>query len=137
MSAAPRLRSAALNLALAAGAVAVSLLLAEGAARLVARSAGGGKEQLERNRYTEYDPVLGWRKKPGAQVAYHRREYDAEYRVNSPGLRGPERAYEKTPGVPPVLALGDSFVEAFTADEASTLTTRLEAQLAGRDAPAA
>ena len=132
MSAAPRLRSAALNLALAAGAVAVSLLLAEGAARLMARSAGGGKEQLERNRYTEYDPVLGWRKKPGAQVMYHRREYDVEYRVNRRGLRGPERAYPKTPGAPRVLALGDSFVEAFMADEARTVTSRLESHLGGR-----
>ena len=132
MFAAPRLRSAALNLALAAGAVAVSLLLAEGAARLMARSASGGKEQLERNRYTEYDPVLGWRKKPGAQVVYHRREYDVEYRVNSRGLRGPERAYQKTPGAPRVLALGDSFVEAFMADEARTVTSRLESHLGGR-----
>ena len=28
------------------------------------------KEQRERNRYTEYDPVLGWRKTPGAAVVY-------------------------------------------------------------------
>jgi lysophospholipase L1-like esterase len=128
----PRLRSAALNLALAAGAVAVCLLLAEGAARLMARSARGGKEQLERSRYTEYDPVLGWRKTPGAQVVYDRREYHVEYRVNSRGLRGPERAYAKTPGVPRVLALGDSFVEAFMADDPSTITSRLEAHLGGR-----
>lgn len=128
----PRLRSAALNLALAAGAVALSLLLAEGAARLMARSARGGKEQLERNRYTEYDPVLGWRKKPGAQVVYDRREYHVEYRVNSRGLRGPERAYQKTPGAPRVLALGDSFVEAFMADDPRTVTSRLESHLGGR-----
>ena len=31
-------------------------------------------------------------------MVYHRREYHVEYRVNSRGLRGPERAYEKTPG---------------------------------------
>jgi hypothetical protein len=128
----PRLRSAALNLALAAGAVALGLLLAEGAARVMARSARGGKEQLERNRYTEYDPVLGWRKKPGAPVVYDRREYHVEYRVNSRGLRGPERAYRKTPGTPRVLALGDSFVEAFMADNASTVTSRLESHLGGR-----
>lgn len=128
----PRLRSAALNLALAAAAVAVGLLIGEGIARLMARSARGGKEQLERNRYTEHDPVLGWRKTPGAQVAYDRREYHVEYRVNSRGLRGPERAYEKTAGVARVLALGDSFVEAFMADDARMVTSRLEAHLGGR-----
>ncbi len=101
-----RLRPAAQNLALAAAALAVTLLLAEVAARLLAGKAGGGKEQLERNRYTEHDPVLGWRKTPGARVVYDRREYHVEYRVNSRGLRGPERAYERTAGVPRVLALG-------------------------------
>ena len=128
----PRLRLAALNLALAAAAIVFVLLAAEGVARLLARSGRGGKEQLERNRYTEYDPVLGWRKRPGAQVAYDRREYQVEYRVNSRGLRGPERAYEKTLGVPRVLALGDSFIEAFMADDSRTVTSRLEARLGER-----
>ena len=125
-----RRRTLALDLALAAAAAAVTLLLAEGAARLIARSEAGGKEQLERNRYTEHDPVLGWRKTPGAAVAYDRREYHVEYRVNGRGLRGPERGYEKT--APRVLALGDSFVEAFMADDASTVTSRLESRLRGR-----
>ena len=128
----PRLRSAALNLSLAAAAAAVSLLVAEGAARLIALSEKGGKEQLERNRYTEYDPLLGWRKTPGAQVVYDRREYHVEYRVNRRGLRGPERAYERTPGAARVLALGDSFVEAFMADDPRTVTSRLESHLGGR-----
>jgi hypothetical protein len=127
-----RLRSAAQNLALAAAAVAIVLVAAEGAARLVAASARGGKEQLERNRYTEPDPVLGWRKTPGAQVVYDRREYHVEYRVNGRGLRGPERAYEKTPGAPRILALGDSFVEAFMADDPRTVTSRLESHLGAR-----
>ena len=128
----PRLPPAALNLALAAAAVAVTLLAFEGAARFMARRAGKGKEQLERNRYTEHDPVLGWRKTPGARVLYDRREYRVEYRVNSRGLRGPERAYERTPGLPRVLALGDSFVEAFMADDARTVTARMEARLGDR-----
>jgi hypothetical protein len=128
----PRWRSGAQNLALAAGALAVALLLAEAAARLLARSAPRGKEQLERNQYTEYDPVLGWRKTPGARVVYDRREYHVEYRVNSRGLRGPERAYARTPGAARVLALGDSFVEAFMADDARTATSRLESRLAAR-----
>ena len=69
--------------------------------------------------------MLGWRKTPGAEVAYERREYSVRYRVNSRGLRGPERGYEKPAGTPRVLALGDSFVEAFMADDAGTVTSRL------------
>lgn len=127
-----RPRAAVLNLALAAAATAVAFLLAEGAARLLAGSERGGKEQLERNRYTEHDPALGWRKTPGAAVVYDRREYHVEYRVNSRGLRGPERGYERTPGAARVLALGDSFVEAFMADDASTVTSRLEFHVGSR-----
>lgn len=128
-----RLRSAVLNLGLAAGTIALFLLLAEGVLRILARTArGGGKEQLERNRYTEHDPVLGWRKTPGADVVYDRREYQVRYRVNRRGLRGPERGYEKPAGTPRVLALGDSFVEAFMADDAGTVTSRLESHLRAR-----
>ena len=42
----------------------------------------GGKEQLERNRYTEPDPLLGWRKRPGAWAVYDRRDFQTRYRVN-------------------------------------------------------
>jgi hypothetical protein len=128
----PRLRALAANLLLAAASVAVVLALAEVALRALSRSAKGGKEQRERSRYTEYDPVLGWRKTPGAAVVYDRRDYHAEFRLNAHGLRGPDRPYEKTPGTPRVLALGDSFVEAFMVDDAHTVTSRLEAHLAER-----
>ena len=67
-----RLRAAAANVALAAASVMAVLLFAEVALRVLAGSAAGGKEQRERNRYTEYDPVLGWRKTPGARVVYDR-----------------------------------------------------------------
>ena len=126
------MRSAAANLALAAVSAALVLGAAEVALRVLARSARGGKEQRERNRYTEYDPVLGWRKTPGASVAYDRREYHVEFRVNSRGLRGPERGYDKPAGVARVLALGDSFVEAFMVDEPQTVTARLEKDLGAR-----
>ena len=128
----PRLRSAALNLALSAASIGLVLVSAEVALRVLAGRARGGKEQLERNRYTEYDPVLGWRKTPGARVVYDRREYHVEYRVNRHGLRGPDRPYEKPPGMARVLALGDSFVEAFMVDDAHTITARLEAHLGAR-----
>lgn len=127
-----RLRSIAANLALAAFSTLLILLAAELILRVLSRTTRGGKEQRERNRYTEYDPVLGWRKTPGAAVVYDRREYHVEYRVNRQGLRGPDRPYEKPPGVARVLALGDSFVEAFMVEDAQTVTARTEASLAAR-----
>jgi hypothetical protein len=127
-----RLGAAAAHLALAAFGTLLALLLAEVALRLLAPSGKGGKEQRERSRYTEHDPVLGWRKTPGAAVVYDRRDYHSEFRINSRGLRGPERPYEKPPGVPRVLALGDSFVEAFMVGDAQTVTSRLEKALAAR-----
>ncbi len=108
------------------------LIAGEVALRVLSRSTPGGKEQRERNRYTEYDPVLGWRKTPGAAAVYDRREYHVEYRVNARGLRGEDHPYEKPAGVARVLALGDSFVEAFMAEESRTVTSRLETRL--RDA---
>ena len=78
----PRLRALAANLALAAVSTLLVLAAAEVVLRVRARQTKGGKEQRERNRYTEYDPVLGWRKTPGAAVVYDRREYHVEYRVN-------------------------------------------------------
>jgi hypothetical protein len=127
-----RLRSAALNLGLSVFSLGLALLAAELSLRFLARSPRGGKEQLERSRYTEYDPVLGWRKTPGARVVYDRREYHTEFRLNRRGLRGPERAYEKPAGMARVLALGDSFVEAFMVDDRHTVTARLEASLGQR-----
>ncbi|HEU0090827.1 MAG TPA: SGNH/GDSL hydrolase family protein, partial [Vicinamibacteria bacterium] len=128
----PRLRAMAANLALAVFSIALVLGTAEVVLRVLARQTRGGKEQRERNRYTEYDPVLGWRKTPGAAVVYDRREYHVEFRVNGQGLRGPDRPYTKPPGVARVLALGDSFVEAFMVEDAQTVTARLEADLAAR-----
>ena len=127
-----RLRALAANLALAAFSIALVVGAAEVVLRVLARQTKGGKEQRERNRYTEYDPVLGWRKTPGAAVVYDRREYHVEYRVNAQGLRGPDRPYAKPAGVARVLALGDSFVEAFMVEDAQTVTARLEAGLGAR-----
>ena len=107
-------------------------LAAEGLLRIIAASQSGGKGQVERDSYTEYDPVLGWRKRPGARVTYVRRDYRAGYTVNAQGLRGPERPYSKPPGTVRVLALGDSFVEAFMVSEEETVTARLEIQLRRR-----
>jgi lysophospholipase L1-like esterase len=108
----------------------LTLLLLEGAVRFLRRAEGGGKEEAEIGRYHEYDPILGWSKKPGARVVYRRREYTVEVAINRLGLRDPERGYETPPGTTRVLALGDSFIEGYTVPLARTVTQVLESSLA-------
>ncbi len=127
-----RLRSWAGNILLLVFGAVLPLLAAEGALRYLARNQPGGKEQVERNSYTEYDPVLGWRKKPRARVTYVRRDYRSDFLINEQGLRGPLRPYAKPPGAARVLALGDSFVEAFMVRDDETVTAELEDQLRRR-----
>ena len=113
-----------------------TLLVLEGLARLLRARRGGGKEAGEARLYNEYDPLLGWRKKPGARVTYRRREYTVEVAVNSRGLRDPERGYEAPPGTLRVLALGDSFLEGYTVPLEQTVTQVLERELLARRCPA-
>jgi lysophospholipase L1-like esterase len=108
------------------------LLAAELVLRVLDRNPAGGKEQRERNRYTGHDPELGWRKTPGARVAYTRPDYRSEFVINAQGLRGPLRPYAKPPGTLRVLALGDSFTEAFMLNDEETMTSQLERQLRSR-----
>lgn len=73
-----------------------------------------------------HHPLLGWEKPPGATARVRGAEFDVELRINSHGLRGPERDYEKPPGVRRVLLLGDSFTEGYTVDEAKSARAELE-----------
>jgi len=125
----PRLRALAGNLLLALVSTALALLALEGLARLELSHRGGGKEEHETAAYMESDPVLGWRKRPGARVTYARREYHVEVAINALGQRDPERSYLKPPHVFRVLALGDSFIEGYSVPLEATLTQRLEAHL--------
>jgi hypothetical protein len=124
-----RWRRIGANLALLAGSAGLVLLILEGAARLYYDRASAGKERNERTAYTEHDPHLGWRKRPGASVTYDRREYRVEVRINSLGERDIERHLEKPPGTFRVLALGDSFVEAYSVALEDSVTRRLEKDL--------
>lgn len=112
-----------------AGAVVVVLAGLESALRIQrwwrARGAGVAETAL----YTEFDPLLGWRKRPGARATYRRDEYTTEVAINAHGLRDPERPYAAPPGTRRVLALGDSFVEGYTVPLEQTVTQVLERQL--------
>ncbi len=52
--------------------------------------------------------------------------------INAHGLRGPDRPYEKPPGVRRVLLLGDSITEGYSVEEPYTLRSVLEALLNSR-----
>src|SRR5688572_3037601 len=94
--------------------VAVTLAVLEGTARLLLPADVQGKEAGTIALYTEHDPLLGWRKKPGAKAVFNRREYTVEVAINSLGLRDVERPYAAPASTFRVLALGDSFVEAYS-----------------------
>jgi GDSL-like lipase/acylhydrolase family protein len=101
----------------------------EAAARVARRFRAAGYEANEVARYTEYDPLLGWHKRPHSSVTYHRREYSVEVAINHLGLRDRERDYAAPAGVCRILALGDSFVEGYTVPLAQTVGQVLEASL--------
>jgi lysophospholipase L1-like esterase len=128
-----RLRGLAQNALLALLSTAVCLLLVEGAARVARHFQRGGKEQRTRVLYTEYDPLLGWKKTPGARARYERREFQTDVVINSLGLRDRERTLTPAPGTFRLLALGDSYIEAFQVAEDEMVTQRLERSLSGRD----
>lgn len=66
--------------------------------------------------FTEYDPLLGWRKIPNFHGTHVQEEYTIVERFNSKGLRGPEYPYEKPAGEYRILVLGDSFAEGYTVE---------------------
>jgi hypothetical protein len=107
----------------------LTLALLEAAARYARthRAAGGGP--AETALYTEFDPLLGWRKRGGAHVAYKTSEYEVDVNINRRGLRDPERDYAAPAGAFRVLALGDSYVEGYTVPLRETVTQVLEARL--------
>lgn len=124
-----KLRHTLGNLLLAAGAAAFTLLLLEGALRVLGLGAATEQATL----LTRYDSVLGWSKTPGASATNVTSEYRATERINAHGLRGPERSLGKTPGTRRVLLLGDSFLEGYTVEEEALLSTVLEERLAAAD----
>lgn len=82
--------------------------------------------------YSEYDPDLGWRKRPGVAIEFARPEYRVPFETNSLGLRDRERSYQAAAGYERILALGDSFVEGYTVALENTVTQRLERDLGER-----
>lgn len=123
------------NVLLAAAVTVAALGVGELGARWARARRGGGREDDALARYSEFDPVLGWRKRAGARARYHRREFTVEVAINGQGLRDPERAYAPARGTSRILALGDSFVEGYTVPLEETVTQHLERRLSGPGCP--
>lgn len=83
--------------------------------------------------WTMPNSVIGWSYVPGAHYEHVSAEqcpgWKTSGRINSKGLRDREYAYEKPAGTLRILALGDSFTEAFQFDVEKTWTKLLEARL--------
>jgi hypothetical protein len=120
------MRALAGNLLVAGLSILFGLGVLEVAARIILWSRPPGKSG-EQAAYTIFDPILGWRNKPGASVEYNRREYRTSVRINTLGFRDVERARTKPADRGRVLVLGDSFVEAYGVELEEGFTRRLEA----------
>jgi len=96
-----------------------------------------------RRLFAEFDETLGFRLEPLAEGEYRGVSLLADnphirtpVKINSLGIRGPERALAKPAGARRVIVLGDSFVVALEVPYEETVTALLEARAAAaRGAP--
>jgi hypothetical protein len=96
-----------------------------------------------RRLFAEFDETLGFRLEPGAEGEYRGVSLLADnphirtpVKINALGIRGPERAIAKPPGVRRLIVLGDSFVVALEVPYEQTVTALLELRAAAaRAAP--
>ncbi len=123
-----RLRPLAGNLILVLASLGFGLLVLELGLRLVLAGRGGDEDGAAQQ-YLEFDERLGWRKRPGAQALFRRKEYVQSIQINSLGQRDRERVYDKAPGTFRILALGDSYLEGYTVPLEFTTTQLLERRL--------
>src|SRR5262249_23987010 len=84
----------------------------------------------------EFDPVLGWRHRPGYVGGTRTSEYAVRFAINDRGLRDEPIPYDKPAGGWRVLALGDSSLAASHVTLEQMMTKQLQgllrAQLPGR-----
>lgn len=106
----PRINSKAQNLFLFLASLFLSLLLAEGALRLMAGRLGLKSQEA----FYEYNPILGWDHVAGKMGIFQTDEYTTELGFNSRGVRGPECPYTKDSQTFRIVILGDSFAEGYS-----------------------
>ena len=119
--------------------LAVSAGLALGVAEAAVRYLGGDKfhplvPSGERGLFWEYDPVLGWKHRPGQTGRFRKPgSFDTSVTINSAGFRGPEHAPEPSPGIERIVVLGDSVSWGYGVEDAEVFTERLAARRPGTE----
>lgn len=83
----------------------------------------------------EFDPILGWRHRPGFTGGVRTSEFAVRFAINQHGLRDEEIPYEKPAGGFRVLALGDSFLAAAHVPLEQAMTKILQGELRDTLAP--
>lgn len=78
-----------------------------------------------------FDAMLGWKNIPNWKATTHGKTLT----INSRGLRDREYDYERTPGVPRMLVLGDSFTWGYGVSDEEIFTEVLEERLASDSRP--
>lgn len=123
-----RTTSYAGNAALVVASVLLTLAAFEAVARVAHEVSGPPIPRL----YTEPDPLLGWRHRPGAQADFPQ----GSYVINSRGLRDVEHDEAPDPGRDRILVLGDSFAEGYSVAFEDSVSRALERTLGKAGRPA-
>ncbi len=130
-----RIRGLTVNLLLIFGSLILVIGALEGILRVGAffnSPAVGHHDPPAKGHHTlccEYDPQLGWRHVPNRTIKHVQREYTVTESFNSRGVRGPEYALDKPPGVYRIVVIGDSFAEGFSVEFEEVFTEILKQRL--------
>lgn len=116
------------RLLLATFSTALTLALAEGAARVLLRPPSPPPPLG--TPISEISPTLGWRTRANGWQRIRREDFEVTISINSLGLRGPEIPHEPSAGARRLAIMGDSFAHGYYAEEPLTLRGRLAAALA-------
>ena len=104
-------------------AVLVSFLVAAAVLELGLRLIGMGPQPT----INQFDPKLGWVKKPNSSAHRETGEYDVTFTINALGLRDdPMTSPAKPAGAFRVLVLGDSFVQGYTVERGNLFVDILD-----------
>lgn len=113
------------NLLLAATAVLVSLLVAEGLARFALPDWAPTESD---RRFWHHDPLLGWAHRPGEAGYQVHPEFRVRVEINELGMRDGTYSESPAPGKRRILALGDSFTFGHGVERAEIFHELLEAR---------
>jgi len=120
-------RTLRLRVAVAAGAVLLTLAAAEIAARVAAgpRFAQGARQLRPQDALGRFDPDLGWALRPNVTTSLLADGTSYRVSTNARGFRGAEIPEARTPGRPRIVVLGDSFAFGWGVNDGETFAERL------------